>query len=354
MQTKQIGFLEFVEQGNAHFVIPAYQRKYSWSESQCEELWLDIMRAARDDRDHFMGVLVCAKGGENGDSTHNAASASDRDIRIEIIDGQQRLTTLTLMLVALTRRLKHSGEPVDALPRLPHLTLSPDDDDTLQAVLTDAPLPAHASENIVRNLGFFSEKMTAENFDAPAFRRSLARLFVIEVEVASTRQAQTIFEGLNSKGVPLTVADMVRNYLLLEESRAEQTRLYDEYWHVIEQLFAPDPGSLRLNSAIKGWLTVRLKGARVLGAGRAYSSFKRYYEDNFAATKESLLVELRGFCLMWAESYRFHAVKKFKSSCDWAVNGAATLTANYPLRPPDHPEAAARWKKQMEEANENW
>lgn len=340
MQAKQIGFLEFIEQENAHFVIPAYQRKYSWSESQCDELLLDIMRAARDDRDHFMGVLVCAKDGEGS--------------RIEIIDGQQRLTTLTLVLVALTQRLKRSDTPADALPRLPLLTLSPDDDETLQAVLSDAPLPTRASENIVHNLGFFSEKMAADEFDAPAFLRSLARLFVIEVEVENTRQAQTIFEGLNSKGVPLTVADMVRNYLLLEESRAEQTRLYDEYWHVIEQLFAPDPGSLRLNSAIKGWLTVRLKGARVLGAERAYSSFKRYYEDHFSATKESLLAELRGFCLMWAESYRFHAVKKFKSSCSWAVNGAATLTANYPLRPPDHPGAAARWKKQMEEANENW
>ena len=84
-----------------------------------------------------------------------------------------------------------------------------------------------------------------------------------------------------------------------------------------------------------------------------YSGFKQYVEDEYDGTKEDLLHELRGFCLVWAENYRYHAVKKFKSSYDWARNGAPTLTANYKLKPASNPEYAERVRKELKSVDTN-
>ena len=121
----------------------------------------------------------------------------------------------------------------------------------------------------------------------------------------------------------------MRNYLLLAQTHEEQTRLYDEYWDPIEGMFQPDPGSLRLDNAIQGWLSVRFRKVRARGRDEVYSVFKQYVEDEFTGTTESLLHELRNFCMIWAENYRYHAVKKYKSAFKWAENGAPTLVSHY-------------------------
>ena len=172
-------------------------------------------------------------------------------------------------------------------------------------------------------------------------------LELIDIRLDKRAQAQQIFESLNSKGVALNVADLVRNYLLLSEHHDEQTRLYEEYWQPIQEMFTPDPASLKLDSAIKGWLTIRVPGSRIKSAEQVYSSFKHYVEEGLNNTKESLLKELRGFCVMWAENYRYHAVKKFRSSYDWAINGGATLTAGRPLKKAANEEYAQKVREQL-------
>lgn len=335
MQTEKTRMLDLLGMPDTRFVIPAYQRLYSWQKRQCRELWLDLHRAARADASHFIGTLLYSH--EDPDPAGYT--------RLAIIDGQQRLTTLTLLLEALRRHLgAHPGavEGIDSAALETRylrvgdgadapckLVLSRNDGPTLQAVLDGTPLPENASENVQANLAFFQSLMNENGFDAAELWRGIEKLFVISAEVGKDDNAQLIFESLNSKGKPLTTADLVRNYLLLAESHEEQTRLYDEYWDPIEGMFQPDPGSLRLDNAIQGWLSVRFRKVRARGRDEVYSVFKQYVEDEFTGTTESLLHELRNFCMIWAENYRYHAVKKYKSAFKWAENGAPTLVSHY-------------------------
>ncbi|WP_165056764.1 MULTISPECIES: DUF262 domain-containing protein [unclassified Adlercreutzia] len=385
MKTSNDALLGLLGREHVQFVVPTYQRLYSWKHRQCEELWLDVHRAAKSNLTHFVGTLLYEQDAED------AAGIT----RLAVVDGQQRLTTLTLMLAAFARYLDahadadasvdaasierrflkttpadgaadaagatgtsagaagtladggtSTGALADAASQA-KLLLSRTDRDTLLAVVAREELPENPSENVMANLAFFEGKMAEDGFDPAAFWRGVNLLFVVGAQVDRSDNAQLIFESLNSKGLPLTTADLVRNYLLLAETHAEQTRLYDEYWSPIEGMFAPDPGSLRLDNAIQGWLSLRFRKVRAKGTGEVYSVFKRYVEDEFEGTTESLLAELRNFSLVWAENYRYHAVKKFRSSFNWAINGAPTLVADRKLKETDHEGAAQKYNEAM-------
>ncbi|WP_172137081.1 DUF262 domain-containing protein [Adlercreutzia sp. ZJ473] len=392
MKTSNDALLDLLGREHVQFVVPTYQRLYSWKHRQCEELWLDVHRAAKSNLTHFVGTLLYEQDAQDAGGI----------TRLAVVDGQQRLTTLTLMLAAFARYLdahadagagvdaasierrflkttpagsaagaadaKDAAGPADLADATPadadsatsipagalagiasqaKLLLSRTDRDTLLAVAMREELPKSPSENVMANLAFFEGKMAEEGFDPAAFWRGVNLLFVVGAQVDRSDNAQLIFESLNSKGLPLTTADLVRNYLLLAETHAEQTRLYDEYWSPIEGMFAPDPGSLRLDNAIQGWLSLRFRKVRAKGTGEVYSVFKRYVEDEFEGTTESLLAELRNFSLVWAENYRYHAVKKFRSSFNWAINGAPTLVADRKLKKTDHEGAAQKYNEAM-------
>ena len=327
MEVTQTTILDLLSNSEKGLSIPSYQRVYSWTTRQCEELWLDVLRAGRDSRPHFTGVMLFE--GEDAGSPNGEAAG-----RTDVIDGQQRLTTLTLLLIAFTRHLNQMPQPHDSvegtgiLPQPddlanrfllvpgadgpePRLLLSREDDATLRAELFGSDLPLHPSQRVMGNLSYFEERMADSSFDAASFWSGVEKLFVLVVHADSALDAQEVFESVNSKGLPLSLADMVRNYLLLEEDLEEQERLYNEYWFEAESLFYPDPASLKLNSAIKAWLSIRFRQARIGSPELVYHSFKRYVEDEFKGTRESVLKELRSFCFMWREQYRYHAVNKF-------------------------------------------
>lgn len=361
MQVRQMRILDFFEDSAIKLEIPPYQRVYSWTQRQCFELWLDIMRAARDDREHFSGIVIM---------THDEGDDA-RLSRLSVVDGQQRLTTTTLLLLALARylespaRTRGDGLPDPAAIRATllrgasgdvsfrKLRLSRNDDDTLAAVIDDDDLPDVPSKHIIANLAFFSEQMDQPDFDPAALWKGLGRLAVIACFEDDPNYAQEVFESANSKGLPLTLADMVRNYLLLEESPAEQERLYDEYWAEAASLFEPDPGSRRLNAAITAWICIRFRARRVGNAEYVYSTFKRYVADEFGGTRESVLLELRAFCYMWREQYRYHAIRKYLSK-PWAVNGAATLTQRFRRTKAVNQEYAESLWKKFEAADDKW
>lgn len=378
MDVSQQGLLELLGQPAVRFVIPAYQRTYSWSTDQCEELWLDVLRAARYGRNHFLGTVLYlpVDASPEVDCPLRDPFGAQSLRTLEVIDGQQRITTTSLLLLALIRWTKAAGATFDGMGAeelkerflvtgeggaLTKLEPSSTDRRAYHdAVLEDASgttpevaTTARASR-IFANLAFFEEKMAEEGFDAQALWRGIQRLLVIEVAVEDASAAQSIFEGINSKGMPLNVADMVRNYLLLSENHDEQTRLFEEYWDPIQDMFAPDPGSLRLDTAIKSWLAIRLKGARIRSPEQVYSSFKRFVEDKYQGEKEPILRELRGFSLMWAQNYRYHGSKKYKSGSNWAEIGAPTLTAGYKLKKPDNEEYAARVRAELDRVDTTW
>lgn len=389
MEVTQTTILDLLSDSANGLAIPSYQRVYSWTTRQCEELWLDVLRAGRDSRPHFTGVMLFEGEGE-GDSAGGGTLRDEGTLRgdgtsgrIDVIDGQQRLTTLTLLLLAFARHLGKEGAPsasgdaagcaaraVDGLPHPedivkrfllvsdaegpePRLLLSREDDATLRAELFGTELPLHPSQRVMGNLSYFEERMADPSFDACRFWDGVGRLFVLVVHADSALDAQEVFESVNSKGLPLSLADMVRNYLLLEEDIDEQERLYDEYWFEAESLFYPDPASLKLNSAIKAWLSIRFRQARIGSPEQVYHSFKRYVEDEFKGTRESVLKELRSFCFMWREQYRYHAVNKFYAR-NWAEDGQHTRTGAYVRKAASHEEYATRIQRGVREVDERW
>lgn len=384
MEVTQTTILDLLSDSANGLAIPSYQRVYSWTTRQCEELWLDVLRAGRDSRPHFTGVMLFEGEGADSfggeDPRDGSPYGGVGSGRIDVIDGQQRLTTLTLLLLAFARHLGKEGASSasgDAAARaahgLPHpeeiakrfllvsgaegveprLLLSREDDATLRAELLGGELPLHPSQRVMGNLSYFEERMADPAFDAGRFWDGVGRLFVLVVHADSALDAQEVFESVNSKGLPLSLADMVRNYLLLEEDLDEQERLYDEYWFEAESLFYPDPASLKLNSAIKAWLSIRFRQARIGSPEQVYHSFKRYVEDEFKGTRESVLKELRSFCFMWREQYRYHAVNKFYAR-NWAEDGQHTRTGAYVRKAASHEEYATRIQRGVREVDERW
>ena len=341
MKISQTTLLDFIGQEDAYFEIPRFQRNYSWNTEQCDELWRDILRAQRARRSHFIGTLIF----------HESQTGV-----FHIVDGQQRITTLTLILVALVEYMRKHDESffgIDAHYIEQHylikdnktkLSLSQTDQATLDALIRACKMPAQPSEHVIANRIHFEELMGAEDFDAFLLWQGLSALTVIAAELDTSKQAPIVFESFNSKGVPLVTADLVRNYLLLAESRREQTRLYEKYWSSIQGVFGDDPGSLKLNNAILGWLAVRFKEVRSFRDTQAFSIFKSFCEDEYDGTVDELLEELYAFCMVWAENYRYHSVKKFKSA-DWAKLGRKTRVSGRPLAPLDNPESGEYYKR---------
>ncbi len=361
MKTRNELLLDILSWEDTEFIIPPYQRPYSWQERECRELWRDILQAGRLEKPHFIGTLLYS---EKEGSTAAAK-------RLVVVDGQQRLTTVTLILAVLRDVVQNAVEAPAGLSvslleqhlllkpgqqeRAPKLTLSRKDASQLPDVLLggvrqDAPSNASPSQSRVKaNFALLRSLTEEEGFDPETLWAGLRQLTVISASLDESDPAQSIFESLNSKGLPLTTADLVRNYLLLAETHAEQTRLYNKYWRDIEGMFQPDPGSLRLDNAIQGWLSVRFRKVRAKGAGEVYSVFKRYMEDEFTGSTDSLLRELRGFCMTWGENYRHHAVNKYKSAMSWAEGGAATLTSQYEKKPAVNGDYAQRLRASLDE-----
>lgn len=347
MEVSQSSLLDLLAKPDARFSIPAYQRRYSWQDRQCDELWLDILRAGRRNEGHFSGTILYEVEPDDGS--------------MSIVDGQQRMTTVMLMLAALRNYLRrHPDKACDGLDaehidsdyltavdsRRPKLRLSRLDEASMSKAVEGASPDDIPSHNISHNLNHFESLMEEDGFDPVLFEKGMRNLNVVMAKMGPDDDAQAVFESLNSKGMKLNIGDMVRNYLLASESHDEQTRLYINYWTVIEGVFDPDPGSLKLDTMIKAWLSVRFTKVRARTPEDVYSAFKRYYDDEYAGDLEPVLNELRSFAMVWAENYRYHAVKKFRSM-PWATNGAQTLTSGYELKKADNEEYAERVRQEL-------
>lgn len=361
MRTNNSELLDLISQPTLRFVIPSYQRTYAWEERQLQQFWDDVMRAGTLKKKHFFGTLLY--GLEEPSSQKGKGS---EEMVAAVVDGQQRLTTTLLLILALAEHLDQHpdalgnvsaddlrtaylfvesgtkfGEEQSASSAAVKLQLSRDDGPIFAAMVTGGPDPQDPSLRLHENLQFFKDKMAEASFDPEALFEGLRHLYVIEATVEKGDHAQLIFESLNSKGMPLTTADLVRNYLLIAKSHQEQMHLYEEYWKPTQGLFVPDPGSKRLDNAIQGWLSIRFRKVRAHGADEVYDVFKRYVEEEYTGTTEDLLRELRSFSLVWAENYRYHAVKKYRSAYSWAQMGPQTLVSHYEKKPPTN-QAHAR------------
>ncbi|WP_316202036.1 MULTISPECIES: DUF262 and DUF1524 domain-containing protein [unclassified Bradyrhizobium] len=280
--------------GITQFVIPVFQRDYSWTETQCEQLWKDLVAIAADpsERGHFLGSVVYISTGDS----------SAGFTRWLLVDGQQRVTTLILLLVALRDHIKESNwsgadegptaRRVDAYflknlqedgPRHHKLVLRRRDQATLRALLDEAELPADSSDRIRDNYEFFKEQLKSS--DPDTVYRGIGRLIIVDVTLdRGVDDPQLIFESLNSTGMDLSQSDLIRNFILMRLQEQDQTRFYDQYWCKIENLFR---GSEKTFDAfVRDFLALHTQASKQEKTENIYSAFRREFSsigtDTFA------------------------------------------------------------------------
>ncbi|HEY0984452.1 GmrSD restriction endonuclease domain-containing protein [Schlesneria sp.] len=271
--------------GTTQFVIPVFQRDYRWSEAQCEQLWRDIMLISKDEtnRGHFMGSVVYV-------STGDTMAGFTRWL---LIDGQQRVTTLTLLMAALRDHIIESewrgnedsptATRIDAYflknvqeegGRRHKLVLRRHDQETLRAILDSTTLPTNPSERIRENYEFFRDQISTA--DPDTIYRGLDRLVVVDVTLdRGTDDPQLIFESLNFTGIDLSQSDLIRNFILMRLPEKQQTQLYDEHWSKLESLFRGAEKSF--DSFLRDYLAFKTKAAKQERAEDIYQAFRREF-----------------------------------------------------------------------------
>ncbi len=265
-------------------------------------MWDDIVRAGHNDGDHFIGSFVYVAG--------NTAAVFSSWL---VVDGQQRLTTLTLLLIALRDHIRQTGwsgqEPtaaqIDAYfltnehelgERRYKVALRRRDDATLKA-LVDGKDPVemeNRSELIVEAYRYFRKQLNSPEADPELIYRGVGRLNIVDVTLhRPIDDPQRVFESLNSTGVDLTQSDLIRNYLLMGLPEPEQTRMYDDYWSKVETLFR-EAGSSP-DTFLRDYIALRQGTSTQARADRIYAEFRDFWRPSDTEILADLLEDLVRF-----------------------------------------------------------
>ena len=286
MKATEANLLRFLKR-SPQFVIPIYQRNYSWTAEQCKQLWNDLMRAGRDNKvnAHFIGSIVYVERGLSSVTSPEA---------LLVIDGQQRLTTSTLLVAALAnhfeienipelldtfsaRKLRNYYllNPDELGERHFKLILSETDKDTLLAILQGKPMPAEKSTRISENYTLFQELITKHESELQAICQGLAKLVIVDVSLdRSQDNPQLVFESMNSTGLELSQADLIRNFILMGLEPQLQTDLYKTYWRPLERGFGQDAYAAHFDAFMRDYLTT--KTGEIPNVREVYVAFKNY------------------------------------------------------------------------------
>ncbi len=295
MKAGEATLLEFFEQNQTNqFVIPIYQRLYSWGKEQCKQLWDDIIKIGGNDKmnGHFIGSILYVLDG----NTHS-------NNPLLIIDGQQRLTTITLLLIALRN---HSSDEVkrkeiesylinsnkDGDKKFKLILSEPDKDTLLSLIDENRGKPSEPSLKIMENFKLF-EKWIRKNTDKlETIFKGLEKLMIVWIALKKEKDdPQLIFESMNSKGIELTQTDLIRNYIIMETEIEKQEGFYNQYWRAMEEDFKQN--ETLFNQFVRHYLTIKTR--EIPNTNKVYEAFKRYQQERGIET-EVLLQDLQKYC----------------------------------------------------------
>ena len=302
MKATEAKLLEFLKK-SPQFVIPIYQRTYSWTERECFQLWNDILRTGNNEKisAHFVGSIVYVEKG-----LYQVSSQSP----LLVIDGQQRLTTVTLLIEALARALG-SEEPLDGFSskklrnyyllnpledgeRRYKLVLSQTDKTSLKALLDQQLKPHDHSLRVEGNFALFQEWVTALKGDLLPLCKGLAKLVIVDISLNRDQDnPQLIFESLNSTGRELSQADLIRNFILMGLEPHLQTTLYEQFWRPMEVEFGQEGYAIHFDSFMRHYLTV--KTGDIPNVREVYEAFKQYARSSKVTGVEALVADIRTF-----------------------------------------------------------
>jgi uncharacterized protein with ParB-like and HNH nuclease domain/predicted transport protein len=313
MKATEAQFLDFLEKSH-QFIVPIYQRTYSWTEKECRQLWDDILRTGSNDNisAHFIGSIVYIAKDLYQTSRHPP---------LLVIDGQQRLTTLTLLITALAKALDQfdeaENEPLDGFSPLKlrnyyllnpleegdrryKLILSQTDKDSLISIVSNIPQPKEFSRHVVENFKLFELWIDGCKTDLNPLCKGLAKLLVIDISLDSgLDNPQLIFESMNSTGKELSQADLIRNFILMGLEPKLQTRLYEQFWRPMEVDFGQEAYSEQFDGFMRHYLTV--KTGEIPRIGEVYEAFKTHSRSNKTSRAgiEALVSDIRTFSLYY-------------------------------------------------------
>ncbi|EJB44899.1 DUF262 and DUF1524 domain-containing protein [Helicobacter pylori] len=328
MKAEAMKLLDFIGKSQEkQFVIPVYQRVYSWEKEQCEQLWDDIIKIGGNDKmnGHFIGSILYVLD----DNTHSSP--------LLIIDGQQRLTTITLLLIALRNHssdedkrkkiesyLINSDKDGDKKFRL---ILSESDRDTLLSLIDkNKREPSKPSLKIMENFKLF-EKWISDNTDKlETIFKGLEKLMIVWIALKKEKDdSQLIFESMNSKDIELTQADLIRNYIIMETEIEKQEGFYNQYWRAMEEDFKQN--ETLFNRFVRHYLTI--KTGEIPNINKVYEAFKRYQQERGIET-EALLQDLQKYCGYFCQiAFKKEDKKDLKKALSFLVD--LEMDVIYPL-----------------------
>ncbi|GAA9269618.1 hypothetical protein TH0238_10410 [Helicobacter pylori] len=280
MDAKAMKLLDFIGKSQEkQFVIPIYQRVYSWEKEQCKQLWDDIIKTGGNDQieGHFIGSIVFVHDGTYS-TNHN---------ELLIIDGQQRLTTITLLFIALRDHLSdevkrkeiedhyliNRDEKGDKKFRL---ILSESDRDTLLSLIDENKRkPSEPSLKIMENFKLFEEWISKNTDKLETIFKGLDKLMVVEISLERDKDnPQLIFESMNSTGKDLTQTDLIRNYILMG-LEPEKQKIFYKKWRAMEENFKQN--ETLFNQFVRHYLTIKTRD--IPNINKVYEAFKRYQQE---------------------------------------------------------------------------
>ncbi len=341
MEAKATTLLKFFEENqNNQFVIPIYQRLYSWEKEQCEQLWDDIIKIGGNDKmnGHFIGSIL-----------YVLVSNTHSNNTLLIIDGQQRLTTITLLLIALRNHLSEEVEILEKFSRKEienrylinsgkdgdkkfRLILSESDKDTLLSLIDENKRkPSEPSLKIVENFKLF-EKWISENTDKlETIFKGLEKLMIVWIASKKEEDPQLIFESMNSKGIELTQTDLIRNYIVMETEVKKQEDFYNQYWRAMEENFKQSKKQSKkedlFNKFVRHYLTIKI--GKIPNEKRVYEAFKDYQQKK-GIEIEDLLKDLQKYCGYFCQiAFKKEADKDLNKALSFLVD--LEMDVVYPL-----------------------
>ncbi|RVY83643.1 DUF262 domain-containing protein [Helicobacter pylori] len=337
MKADAMKLLDFIGKSQEkQFVIPIYQRVYSWEKEQCKQLWDDIIKTGGNDQieGHFIGSIVFV---------HDGIYTTNYN-ELLIIDGQQRLTTITLLFIALRNHLNDKDE---FLEKFSHqkiqnryltnsdekgdkkfkLILSEPDRETLLSLIDENKRkPSEPSSKIMENFKLFEEWIRKNTDKLETIFKGLDKLMVVEISLERDKDnPQLIFESMNSTGKDLTQTDLIRNYILMGLEVEKQEDFYNQYWRAMEEDFKQN--ETLFNQFVRHYLTIKTR--EIPNINKVYEAFKRYQQERGIET-EVLLQDLQKYCGFFCQIV-------FKKEADKDLNKALSFLVDlerdviYPL-----------------------
>lgn len=293
MKGSECRLIEYMEGSKKRFIIPVYQRNYDWKIENCKQLFDDLVKIIKNNRkSHFFGSIV------------SVYEPSGRNTEFLVIDGQQRLTTVSLILLAMHNLISSNkvtpqdpsiGKQIyeDFLvdkyqPKETRVKLKPvKNDQNAFGKLFDSEKDFIRDSNLTTNYNYFCERIAKQEITVDELFDAICRLEIINITLSNDDNPQLIFESLNSTGLDLTEGDKIRNFILMGLPSKEQESYYDDYWNPIEVCTKYD-----VSSFVRDYLSIKLQA--IPPQKKIYINFKDYVDSSRIKT-ESLMQELLAY-----------------------------------------------------------